>query len=230
MDYEQYRQVQSLAKRVLAELHSTITSEDTEQSIAQRARDLLTEYGAPETWYHGVHALVLLGSRSCLSVSGRAYGPSAEKVGTTNLITVDLSPVIDGCWGDCARSFVVEEGRTTSKPNNEVFQNGLRVLDALHGEVRDFARSGTTFHGLYSFVSESCYRHGCENLDFSGNFGHSIAKNLNDRIYIEKGNMASLGSAALFTFEPHIRFTGSQWGFKREDIYFFSDDGSIREL
>ena len=67
------------------------------------------------------------------------------------------------------------------------------------------------------------------NLDFMGNLGHSIVKQKNDRIYIEKGNKSKLDDVALFTFEPHISISGSKYGYKRENIYYF-EDGRIKEL
>ncbi|MDE6614661.1 MAG: methionine aminopeptidase, partial [Clostridia bacterium] len=54
--------------------------------------------------------------------------------------------------------------------------------------------------------------------------GHSIAKNKKDRIYIEKGNDATLDSVDYFTFEPHIALKSSKYGYKKEDIYYFSND------
>jgi hypothetical protein len=55
-------------------------------------------------------AFVPLGSHSLISVSGRDYQPSKEKVGLNNLVTVDLSPRSGSDWVDCARSFYVEDG------------------------------------------------------------------------------------------------------------------------
>lgn len=70
----------------------------------------------------------------------------------------------------------------------------------------------------------------CERIISSmGNLGHSIVKQKNDRIYIEKGNKSKLDDVALFTFEPHISISGSKYGYKRENIYYF-EDGRIKEL
>lgn len=94
---------QAAAKQVLSRLGATISRNSTETTIATTAHHMLSELGYPETWYHDYPALVLLDSRSCLSVSGKEYEPAHETVGQHNLITVDLSPVSkkDGLWGDC---------------------------------------------------------------------------------------------------------------------------------
>lgn len=41
-----------------------------------------------------------------------------------------------------------------------------------------------------------------------GNLEHSIVRQKNDRVYIEKGNQTSLGNVSYFTFEPHISVQG----------------------
>ena len=62
-----------------------------------------------------------------------------------------------------------------------------------------------------------------------GNLGHSIEKQKGDRIYIKKGNRTRLGDVSYFTFEPHISIAGSKYGYKRENIYYFSE-GKLMEL
>jgi hypothetical protein len=66
-------------------------------------------------------------------------------------------------------------------------------------------------------------------LDFLGNIGHSIELTPADRRYIETGNEQRLGNVRLFTFEPHIRTVGGAWGFKHENIYYFSGN-ELQEL
>ena len=65
------------------------------------------------------------------------------------------------------------------------------------------------------------------NLDFNGNLGHSIVKNKNRRIYIEKGNKKKLSKVKYFTFEPHIALPNSNYGCKKENIYYFNNDKLI---
>src|SRR5690349_13373666 len=103
-----HRQAQQAAQAVLRELTGQIGPDDTEQSIADTAAAALSAHGVPQTWYYDCPALVLLGSRSCRSESGRSYRPGLEPVGQTNLVTIDLSPSYNGHWGDCARSFPIE--------------------------------------------------------------------------------------------------------------------------
>jgi len=223
-----YTLVQATAKAVLDRLGPTLSRSSTERNIAQTCVAFLEAEGIRETWYYQVPALVLLGSRSCLSVSGRDYVPADEAAGDHNLIAVDLSPVLGGLWGDCARSFVLEDGRVTAHPRTPQFAQGLATQKALHDHFltmtpdRTFASVAEELNALITAL-------GYENLDFLGNLGHSIASRREDRIYLEAGNSARLSDVEYFTFEPHVRRVGGRWGFKHEEIYYF-EDGRMRAL
>jgi Xaa-Pro aminopeptidase len=225
-----HRKAQDAAKAVLRELAAAIGPDDTEQSLASCATAALTRYGIQDTWYHDCPALVLLGSRSCLSLSGRDYRPAVEPVGQTNLVTVDLSPSHEGHWGDCARSFVVEQGRVTESPNDMTLGAGVSFVRRLQSAMRRFVTPQTTFHELAMWTALQIEAAGFVNLDFRGNVGHSIAARREDRVYIEAGNPRPLGDVSFFTFEPHVRAQDGRWGFKHEDIFFFNATGTLEEL
>lgn len=226
-----YRRVQAAAKAVLGELGATITASDTEATIAGRAALMLAARGFPDTWYYNCPAFVLLGSRSCLSISGRQYIPADEPVGSSNLITVDLSPREEDIWGDCARSFVVEGGRCVAEPADSGFTEGLEAEQHLHRWLQQRARPEMQAGELFEAANTEIRRLGFENLDFAGNVGHSIVRDRADRVFLERGAQKRLGELGLFTFEPHIRrVTGGIWGFKHENIYYFDDSGRALEL
>ncbi len=225
-----HRIAQDAAKAVLRELAESLGPQDTEESIASRAASALYRHGIRETWYYDCPALVLLGSRSCTSLSGRNYRPQREPVGDTNLVTIDLSPSHEGHWGDCARSFPVEQGHVTASPGNLALAAGVSFLRHLHLAMRSFVTPRTTFHELAMWTARQIEAGDFVNLDFRGNVGHSIVTRREDRLYIEAGNHRSLGEASFFTFEPHVRATAGTWGFKHEDIFFFNASGTLEEL
>jgi len=230
MEFEIYRRAQDTAKRVHAALGEFIDSESTELSIAAKSKELLRAQGITKTWYHEVPAFVLLGSRSCLSISGREYQPSEEKVGETNLVTVDLSPMLGVAWGDCARSYCVENGAWTDCPSKLEFRKGMSVEKELHLKMKEFVTPSTTFSELYGFGNHLISSLGYENLDFMGNLGHSIEITPSERRFIDKDCHVNIGSVTFLTFEPHIRKAGGDWGFKHEDIYYFNSSGRAVEL
>ena len=230
MDLSKYSEIQNIAKLVLKDLVPEISYDSTEASIAKTAKEYLLKYGVNETWYHNVPALVLSGSRSCLSISGNNYFPANEKIGNKNLVTVDLSPCVENIWGDCARSFVIENGEVTSNPESEEFIEGINAEKYLHSEMKKYVNTKTTFSELYQFGNQLIVKMGWENLDFLNNLGHSIETQLDYRRYIEKGCEVCLGSVSFFTFEPHIRKKGNIWGFKHENIYYFNENSELKEL
>lgn len=206
---------------------ATISQHSTERTIVETAKRTLADFGLTETWYYACPAFVLLGSRSCLSLSGRDYVPAEEPVGTENLVTIDLSPCEGDLWGDYARSLCVENGRVVEDPASPEFRDGLKFEAALHRRMADFVTPDTSFHQLHEFANDAISNAGYENLDFMGNVGHGIATRREDRLYAERGNDRSLSEVSCFTFEPHIRRKGGRWGFKHEDIYFFGCDRCI---
>lgn len=227
---DQHSAVQRIAKQVLDQLSSTLNADDSEFTIASRAVAMLAEFEVTETWYYKCPAFVLLGTRSCISISGRDYLPSHETAGQSNVVTVDLSPALNGVWGDCARTFIIEQGIFTSVPVEIEHQRGMKIESLLHDAMLSFVSPTTTFHELHEFGNAEILRHGFENLDFQGNLGHSIVSQREDRLYIEPANHRTLGSVPFFTFEPHVREAGGKWGFKHEEIYYFDSNGRIRVL
>lgn len=230
MDIDAYGNIQSIAKKVHNRLRGHIDARSTEESIVKKSINILSEYGISETWYHNVPAFVLLGSRSCLSISGRDYSPSNEKAGEINLVTVDLSPSLKGIWGDCARSYFIENGQCTVNPKLAEFQEGESAEAKLHRKMKEFVTPKTKFSELFEFGNHNIKELGFENLDFLGNLGHSIEIKTSERRFIDKNCHENIGSVQLFTYEPHIRKIDGSWGFKHENIYYFARSGQVKEL
>lgn len=151
LDVYEYKKIQLIAKNVFDEIRNYIKPEISEKEIVEQCKFLLKKHGIDETWYYDCPALVLLGSRSCLSVSGKNYVPSEEKVGKVNLITIDLSPLKDGVWGDCSRSFIVEDGivKAENDIKNFEFLEGLRIERELHNHFIEFVKPGMSFEDVF---------------------------------------------------------------------------------
>jgi len=225
----QHKSVQAIARNVLSQLESSLTAFDSERSVAERAIRLLGDHGVNETWYYKCAALVLAGSRSCLSQSGQDYIPSDEPFGSANLVTVDLSPSINGIWGDCARTFYLERGVAVGVPQKLEFRRGQQALHLLHSTLPSYAKPEMTLGELFDHATAQIRALGFVNLDFLENVGHSIEPDLASRTFIESGNRCRLKRIPLFTFEPHIKAEDGLWGFKHEEIYFF-DNGILQTI
>ncbi len=217
-----YARIQGIAKDVMADLLTFITPGITEKLIAERAIKKFQENDIKEFWYYDLAALVLIGSRTILSVSGRDYVPTDTRVQNNDLVTIDLGPMDGDIWGDYARSIYIEDGVSSLIPKHHISAEGYNLEMKLHSELLDVANPEMTAHELWLHMNEIIERHGFENLDFKGNLGHSIEKNIKDRRYIEKDNHSPLKDFGLFTFEPHIRKKNNVLGFKHENIHFFA--------
>ena len=181
MDVPENQRVQTAAKEVLHKLAGTITPQSTEHTIPPAAAHMLAESGFPRTWYYDCPALVLLGNRTCESVSGRLYKPDDLPVGLHSLITIDLSPAEGSLWGDCARAYYVENGVVVFPPTDPEFVQGHRRQVLLHSEMKRVVNKQTTFEEIFYLATGIIGREGYENLDSRGNLGHSITRWLEDR-------------------------------------------------
>ena len=163
--------VQSLAKRALKELVGIVRPGVTEQLIATAAEAVMRRLGVEQFWYHGVAALVLVGERTTLSVSGRDYAPTLKSVQSNDLMTIDLSPAVGSVWGDFARSIFVENGVASLEPSqaNVAQRHGFEMEIFLHDQVIELAKPNMTAHELWSRMNELIEAKGFENLDFQGN-------------------------------------------------------------
>ena len=174
IEISSYLHVQDIALRVLRDIVPFIKSGNRECGVADLCTQLLEQYGAKDCWYHDVPALVLVGERTTLSVSGTDYQPSDVPIGANDLVTIDLSPMVNGFWGDCARSYIVESGSVRPPEKSSTLDYGIRTERELHALMKEMATPETSMRELYSLINRSIETMGYENLDFRGNLGHSI--------------------------------------------------------
>ena len=227
----QYKDVQNIAKMTIEFIKENIQPGTTLIEIRDLCETKMIELGADSFWYWDIGAFVFAGDETTLSVSGKKYTTSERVIAENDIITIDLSPQNGDTWGDYARTIIIENGKVVESDNvsNEEWKKGLLMEKFLHEEMCKFVTPKTTFEELYYYINSIIEQKGYINLDFMGNLGHSIVRQKNDRVYIEKGNQISLGNVSYFTFEPHISVQGSKYGYKRENIYYF-DKGVIKEL
>lgn len=227
-----HSEVQQIAKNTISFLSKQIKSGISLLMIRRLAEDKMLSLGADGFWYWDIGAFVFSGDQTALSVSGKVYKTDDIIISDDDIITVDLSPKVGNVWGDYARTFVVENGAVVgdiSQIRHKEWRDGLLFEEILHRELLAFVKPSVTFEELYLHMNAFISQRGYVNLDFMGNLGHSIAERKEDRIYIEKGNSAPLGSVQYFTFEPHIALKGLKFGYKMENIYFFCGD-KLEEL
>ena len=227
-------EAQAIAKRAMNKIAPYIVPGVTEADIRKQVEILLIQEGSTSFWYHGVGALVHVGSRTLLSQNGKEYRVSHDTVVQQNdVVTLDLAPALNGEWGDYARTYFVENGKAYSQLDqlqNPLYIKALQAELELHEYVRSRVTPETTYEQLYKMACEKCSQLGCTNLDYTSNWGHSVNIDQKDRIYLVDGNKARLGDSQAFTFEPHLQLENCNFGVKRENIYYFDQDGKCLEL
>ena len=226
-----YSSMQDLNRSAIKYAADTIEIGMSLSDIKELLENYLLENGADSFWYWDVGAFIFAGEETALSVSGKDYKVADRVIRRNDIITIDLSPQRNDIWGDYARTLVFEDGvlcDETPKIKKEEWRKGLQMEEYLHQTLIDVGTPDMTFEELYGYMNELIVKKGFLNLDFLGNLGHSIEKNKNDRIYIEKGNLKRLSDVTMFTFEPHISILNSQYGYKKEDIYYFANGKLIR--
>lgn len=229
---QSYLKIQLAAKQTIKYVKSKIKPGMNLRDVRRLCEEKLLELGADSFWYWGIGAFVFAGDDTAVSVSGKQYITADRTVGGSDIITIDLSPQRGDIWGDYARTIIIENGKVVDDIDNienKEWKNGLRMEEKLHAELLAFVTRETTFEKLHEHMNEFIESNGFVNLDFMGNLGHSIVKEKGDRIYIEKGNTKKLSEVKYFTFEPHIAYPNSKYGFKKENIYYFND-GKLAEL
>lgn len=225
-----YYEMQNTARLTFEYIKSVIKPGMTLIDVRKLCETKLLELGADSFWYYDIGAFCFSGKDTTISISGREYTTPNIVIKENDIITIDLSPQCNNIWGDYARTIIIEKGLVKNSINeitNVEWKNGLILEDKLHEKMKNFVNRNTTFNELFIYINDYIKQMGYVNFDFNGNLGHSIVKNKDDRVYIEKGNNLKISDVKLFTFEPHIGLKNSAYGFKKENIYYFEENNLV---
>jgi peptide deformylase len=241
VNHQRVHKAQDLAKGAMKRIASSIRVGQTGQDIAYIAQEVLTQKGISDFWYYGLPAVVQVGSETQSFVSGSFYHPGSEvKAQEGDLVTVGLSPMVDGYWGDYARSIIIEDGQGSLMPQkpSAQMQAGLEAEAKLHQYLVEIAKPEMIFADLVGLMDQKVQALGFDNVGFMGNwgrnipgtFGHEVPDN-DSRVRLNHDNKAKLNSVQYFTFKPHIMKTeGGTRRFKQEDIYYFAKSGQLERV
>lgn len=214
--------LQQRAGIVLSQIESFISTGISEADIAARCSDLLQDNHLEETWYYDAPVLAYVAERTTLSISGREYQPTNTIVKNDDIVTIALSPKIKDCWGAMARTFIVKDGRVVSSNEaNSFFQELCQFQQKIHRTFLMTARPDMRMDEVYHHYNRLIQTSGYINLDYRGNFGHSLENHLSKRKFIEKDNSTFLGDCDFFAFETHIGSSNVNYGVKHENVYYF---------
>lgn len=230
-DLQKYKKVQIISRETIKFLESFIKEGVSEKEIFDAAEKFMKQKGINSYWYYNAGAMVFVGKRTIISMSGKNYQPTDLKVQSEDLVTIDLAPEIDGFWSDFARSFVVVNGIVGDANMSKIPEvtEGIKTEINIHEKFKGTIKTDMSLQEAYTKMNLFIDELGFENLDFKKNLGHSIEKNIDDRKYIEAGNNIKFKEIDLFTFEPHLKKKNGYYGVRLENIYYFNN-GKVEEL
>ncbi len=233
VDIENILKAQDIARACLEHMNAFLEPGQSREDIHEECARFMTSLGSEGWWIHNDPALILFGDMT--AYSGRE-DPSPRFKGKTlqenDLITIDVAPCIKTGWGDLARSFVMQDGKIVDWKNcrNQEIRQGMAMEMRLHQLFIDSVNEQTTFEMLHDLVDAYVTKEGYRNLDYHGNYGHTIENDQKDRVTIDRGvetNIVAYDKP--ITFEPHICRIGSSLGFKHEIMYVYFD-GKMRAI
>ena len=233
VDIEGVLKAQDIARACLEHMREYLRPGLGREEIHEECARYMTALGSQRWWIHDDPALILFGDMT--AYSGRE-DPAPRFRGKTvqpnDLITIDVAPTVHNGWGDLARSFVMEDGKIVNWKNcrNEEIRQRMAMEMRLHQLFVDSVDERMTFEMLHDLVDSFLKKAGYRNLDYHGNYGHTIENEQRDRVTIDRGvrtNIVSYGKP--ITFEPHICRIDGSFGIKHEIMYVYYE-GKMRAI
>ncbi|MCW7459230.1 aminopeptidase P family protein [Leptospira bandrabouensis] len=212
--FENIKEVQNIAKRTIEHVQLETKEGMSELDIKMLAESFMKANGIHGFWYYNIGAFVLTGNRSLLSISGKEYVPSKVKVKNGDVVTIDLSPVLNNTWGDYARTFCL------GNSNNDI-NEALYFIKKLHYKFIEIYNPNLTISTIHKEIYNTIHSNNFKSLDFRNNFGHTIEEDITQRKWFDSNNNNNFSTFKFFTFEPHIKKVGANYGIKHENIYYF---------
>jgi methionyl aminopeptidase len=200
---EKIRKSGQLASKTLDMVSERLKPGVTTKEIDDLVHAFITKHGAvPATLgYKGSRGTVPFPASCCISINEVVvHGiPGGRIVKDGDLVKVDVTTILDGFYGDTARSFLVgkvpEAGVRLCKATEEAMYLGIK-------EVKDGARLGDIGHAIQSHVESqgfSVVRY------FVGHgVGLKFHEDPNVPHYGQRGRGYRIQSGMVFTIEPMV--------------------------
>ena len=115
-------QAQQIARQAMERIQDCIQPGMELAQVRRLCEAELCRLGAESFWYYDIGAFCFAGDQTALSVSGRQYQVADRRLQGDEILTIDLSPQVNGCWGDYARTIILQQGKAVRQA--EQVQNG----------------------------------------------------------------------------------------------------------
>ena len=200
---EKIRAAGRLASRSLDLVAENLKPGVTTGHLDKLVHDFIVGHGGvpANLGYKGSRGTIPFPASCCVSINEVVVhgipGPRAVKDG--DLVTVDVTAILDGFFGDTARTFLVGEVPDVARRLSEATEESLRLAIA---KVKPGARLGDIGHAIQSHVEER----GFSVVRFF--VGHGVGLQFHEEPSInhfgQRGKGMRLQTGMVFTIEPMI--------------------------
>ncbi len=160
---------------------------------------------------------LVTGARTGLS--DYPLGPTTRKVEKGDISIMDISPRVNGYWGDCSNSVVF-----WAEPDEEQKQYFRAVLDAYQAGL-EAIRPGARFNEVNRIMEEQYKKHG---LAFCSYQGHQIGCSVNEKPRFTYVDDSVLEKNMVVCIEPQM-YTGKagKTGVRLERMLHVTGNGAV---
>ncbi|MCI8550822.1 MAG: aminopeptidase P family protein [Lachnospiraceae bacterium] len=160
---------------------------------------------------------LVTGARTGLS--DYPLGPTTRKVEKGDIAIMDISPKVNGYWGDCSNSVVFWK-----EPDEEQIRYFRAVRDAYEAGF-DAIRPGVKFNEVNRIMEEQYKKHG---LTFCSYQGHQIGCNVNEKPRFTYVDDSVLEENMVVCIEPQM-YTGKagKTGVRLERMLHVTGNGAV---
>lgn len=204
---------QAVARRVAAEIGSSIVPGVTELELTDKVNELCSAYGSTGQWTP-VTTRVGMGTL----VAHPDFPMQARVAALGDTAFVDVTPTIDGWLGDHCVSYVVGGSNDRQSPARQLLADCKWVQE----QMIEASRPGMPANELFAVGAELLRQRGLKLLDLLDNFGHSIGRTFASDGFIDADNATRMFGA--WTIEPQVGRRAM--GAKYEDVVWLASDGT----
>lgn len=152
-------------------------------------------------------------------LSDYPLGPTCRKVEKGDIAIMDISPRVNGYWGDCSNSVVF-----WAKPDEEQLRYFRAVKDAFDAG-QEAIYPGRTFKEVNSIMEEQYKKH---NMTFCSYQGHQIGCNVNENPRFTYVDDSVIEENMVVCIEPQM-YTGKsgKTGVRLERMLHITSNGAV---
>mgnify|MGYP001286530759 CR=1 FL=1 len=145
-------------------------------------------------------------------------GPAARRVSPGDMGIMDISPRVNGYWGDCSNAVVF-----WAEPNAEQLKY-FRAVRAAYEAGRDTIRPGATFGDVTRAMERAYREHGFSLCSY---LGHQIGVRVNEKARFTPWERAAILENMVLCIEPQL-YTGDagKTGVRLERMLLVQKDGA----